>query len=329
MSTPIIPIPRIPVTVRPATPVDLAFIDSLQKMHTKQVGWMPTKSLEQKVASGQVLIAEEVTGHSSLVTCGRPPEVEGPASDKGQVTSDADVRVGYCIATDRYMKREDCGIIYQVNVAPGRQRGLIGAALVRAVFDRAAYGCRLFCCWCAQDIEANRFWESLGFIPLAFRAGSREKGRVHIFWQRRIRAGDATTPYWFPSPNDRRLDPRGPAGVPDPAGRALGGCDAEVSCTECGGDAAVPRVFRTEGASARSRCPYDRNPRRRRWADCSSPAPPSRRPNRPPRGSRSRRRRTTPGWSRRQGNCATDGWSGSMPSRRHCHRRGSTTCRGP
>ena len=25
------------------------------------------------------------------------------------------------------------------------------------------------------------------------------KGRVHIFWQRRIRAGDMMTPYWFPS----------------------------------------------------------------------------------------------------------------------------------
>jgi hypothetical protein len=39
----------------------------------------------------------------------------------------------------------------------------------------------------------------MGFVPLAFRAGSREKGRVHIFWQRRIHAGDTTTPYWFPS----------------------------------------------------------------------------------------------------------------------------------
>jgi hypothetical protein len=91
------------------------------------------------------------------------------------------------------------GIIYQMNVVPSRQRGFIGATLVKAMFDRAAYGCRLFCCWCAQDIEANYFWESLGFVPLAFRAGSRGNGRVHIFWQRRIRAGDTTTPYWFPS----------------------------------------------------------------------------------------------------------------------------------
>src|SRR5881227_1087047 len=82
---------------------------------------------------------------------------------------------------------------------PDRQRSLVGATLVKAMFERAAYGCRLFCCWCAQDIEANRFWESLGFVPLAFRAGSREKGRVHIFWQRRVRAADETTAYWFPS----------------------------------------------------------------------------------------------------------------------------------
>jgi len=87
---------------------------------------------------------------------------------------------------------------------PGRQRGLIGATLLKAQFERSAYGCRLFCCWCAQDLAANRFWEAMGFVPLAFRAGSAGRGknggaRVHIFWQRRIRAGDVTTPWWYPS----------------------------------------------------------------------------------------------------------------------------------
>jgi hypothetical protein len=71
--------------------------------------------------------------------------------------------------------------------------------MLKAQFERSAYGCKLYCCWCAQDLEANRFWEAMGFVPLAFRAGSRGKRRVHIFWQRRIRAGDVTTPYWFPS----------------------------------------------------------------------------------------------------------------------------------
>jgi hypothetical protein len=64
------------------------------------------------------------------------------------------------------------GIIYQLNVLPMKQRHLVGAALVKAMFDRAAYGCKLFCCWCAQDIQANYFWESIGFVPIAFRTGS-------------------------------------------------------------------------------------------------------------------------------------------------------------
>src|SRR4030095_16137929 len=101
-----------------------------------------------------------------------------------------------------YFKRDDVGIIYQMNVVPAKQRSLIGATLIKAMFDRAAYGCRLFCLWCAQDIEANYFWESIGFIPLAFRTGSRGKGRVHILWQGGIREGErgqGGTPYWFPA----------------------------------------------------------------------------------------------------------------------------------
>ena len=107
--------------------------------------------------------------------------------------------LGYCIAQDQYFKRDDVGIIYQMSVLPGKQRGLIGASLLKAQFERSAYGCKLYCCWCAQDIAANHFWESLGFVALAFRAGSEKKSRTHIFWQKRIRQGDTTTPWWFPS----------------------------------------------------------------------------------------------------------------------------------
>lgn len=172
-----LPLPqaRVSISIRTAVSADLAFIDELQKKHTKMVGWFPTKQIEANIAKGQVLIAEE-----------------GAA------------RLGYCIAQDKYLKREELGIVYQLNVLPGKQRGLIGATLIKEVFNRAAYGCKLFCCWCAQDLEANHFWESIGFVPLAFRTGSRKAGqkkepRIHIFWQRRIREGDTQTPYWFPS----------------------------------------------------------------------------------------------------------------------------------
>src|SRR5260221_756952 len=100
----IVPIPRSNVIVRPATMSDLPFLDSLQKLHTKQVGWMPTKQLEGKIRAGHVIVAED----------------------------DAKQAVGYCIGHDQYFKRDDVGIIYQLNVVPTKQRGLIGATLIKA-----------------------------------------------------------------------------------------------------------------------------------------------------------------------------------------------------
>jgi hypothetical protein len=170
------PLPRCPVTIRPAVAGDYPFIDRLQGMHSKALGFMPKAQLEGKIKLGHVLIAED----------------------------EARLPIGYCMSQDRYFKRDDVGIIYQMNVAPGAQRKLVGAMLLKEVFERAAYGCRLFCCWCAQDLDANYFWESLGFIPLAFRTGASGK-RTHIFWQRRIREGDTgggATPYWFPAKTD-------------------------------------------------------------------------------------------------------------------------------
>lgn len=183
-SSRLLPLPDANVRIRPGVIGDVPFLDSLQKLHTKQVGWMPTAQFEGKIKLGHVLVAW----------------ASRPCSDgTGETPVSREEPVGYCIGNDRYFKRDDVGIIYQMNVLPGRQRGFIGAALLKAQFERSAYGCKLYCCWCAQDIAANRFWEAMGFVPLAFRAGSEKKSRAHIFWQKRIRAGDTSTPWWFPS----------------------------------------------------------------------------------------------------------------------------------
>ncbi|MDQ3440503.1 MAG: GNAT family N-acetyltransferase [Planctomycetota bacterium] len=188
--------PRVSIATRVASGADLPFLDELQKKHSKALGYFPTKQFEGYIAMGAVLVAENVSGQLSVVS----------GEDNGPRTTDNGPRakpVGYVISRDRYLKRDELGVIYQLCVAPGDQRKLVGASLIKAVFERAAYGCRLFCCWCAQDLDANYFWESLGFIPIAFRGGSGKKKRVHIFWQRRIREGDTTTPWWFPSKTDQ------------------------------------------------------------------------------------------------------------------------------
>ena len=156
---------------------------------------MPRMALEGKVKLGQVLVAE---------VYGRP--------------------AGYLIAADRYFRRDEVGYVTQVNVEERYRRSLVAAALLQAQFDRSAYGCKLYCCWCAQDLRANEFWEAMGFSPIAFRTGSRTKGkngtpRMHVFWQKRIRQGDVETPWWYPSQTgggelreDRLVFPM-PAGV--------------------------------------------------------------------------------------------------------------------
>jgi hypothetical protein len=190
-----LPAPRVPITIRPATLEDLPFIDGLQKKNTKQVRFMPTKQFEGKIRAGHVLVAEEGTRTEDLGLRGNASAVTQSSALSPQYST----KVGYLIGNDQYFKHDDIGIIYQINVIESHRRGFVGAALLRAQFERSAYGCRLYCCWCAQDIEANRFWESMGFVPLAFRTGSAAKSRIHIFWQKRIREGDESTPWWFPS----------------------------------------------------------------------------------------------------------------------------------
>ncbi len=164
-------VPSADIAIRPATPRDLDAVDALQKRDSESLGFLHRATLEGKVANGDMLVA----------------------TDRMQRV------VGYVIGTDTYFKREDVGVVYQMAVAEHLRRSNVAATLLKALFASWPYGTRLCCAWCAQDLAANRFWEAMGFVALAYRAGSAGKGRVHIFWQKRIVEGDAQTAWWYPS----------------------------------------------------------------------------------------------------------------------------------
>src|SRR5688572_19166435 len=103
--TSIVPIPRSEIAIRLATAEDLPFLDGLQKQYNKALGFFPRAQMEGYVRNGWVLVAQEAAS-------GR--------------------RLGYCASRDRYLKRDELGIIYQLCVDRGAQRSLVGAALVRA-----------------------------------------------------------------------------------------------------------------------------------------------------------------------------------------------------
>ena len=208
-------VPRVGVSVRAGTLADVPWIDALQKAQGRELGFLPLMAIEGKIRLGQVLVAEAgVESGKWRVESedgGSGPQASVPSADSPLSTCNSPLRhpVGYLIAADRYYKRDEIGCVTQMNVRAEYRRSLVAATLLQAQFDRCAYGCRLFSCWCAQDLKANAFWEAMGFTPIAFRTGSRTKGttgagrngsaRIHLFWQKRVRAGDTTTPWWYPA----------------------------------------------------------------------------------------------------------------------------------
>ena len=204
------------VTVRAATKEDLAWVDALQKTEKRGLGFQYMQALEKRAGSGELLIAEveregtEARRHEATEGSDASDGVSGSATSCLRASVPSCLRVGYVMGSDRYFKRDDVGIIYQMAVLPEYRRSLVAATLLKAFFDRSAYGVKLYCCWCAQDLEANRFWEAMGFVPIAFRTGggrTKKAGpRVHVLWEKPIRGEDVAalgrgefSGWWMPS----------------------------------------------------------------------------------------------------------------------------------
>ncbi|MEM9753845.1 MAG: hypothetical protein AAF916_10740 [Planctomycetota bacterium] len=201
--------------VRPGTLADLHWVDAAQKTEREGLGFRFTKELEGHVRDGRLWIAERMDdvrcemGDVSRDASGADADI------KHQTSPIKHAPIGYCIAKDRYQSRDELGLIVQMYVVPEHRRSLVAANFLSRIWDTWPTGVKLCSCWCAQDLPANRFWESCGFRALAFRTGAREtrfttydaegnptgktkRHRIHIYWQKRIRAGDNETPYWYP-----------------------------------------------------------------------------------------------------------------------------------
>jgi hypothetical protein len=209
---PALPEASTPISIRKAVMGDYPFIDALQKSEPRKLGFQFESALKKRIEQGNILIAETDEPRRHEGHEGRQAHHSGSSSCASRLRGSSKTPVGYVLGVDRYYKRDDLGIIYQMAVVPEYRRSLVAAHLLKAKFEDSAYGCKLYCCWCAQDLtEANRFWEAMGFVPLAFRTGSEKTkfvnaqgekvsgGRIHIFWQKRIRLGDTETPWWYPS----------------------------------------------------------------------------------------------------------------------------------
>ena len=169
-------VPRVDFTTRVATMEDFGWMDAMQKRESDKLGFLMKAAWEKRIARGDVLVAE-ATGNDEIRMTNDETAAEQTEhnSDPIRHSSFGFRHFGYCMAVDKYMRQDHVGHIYQLNVIPEMRRSLVGASLVQATFDKSAYGTRLYGLWCRQDLEANEFWESLGFVPLAFRAAGMSK----------------------------------------------------------------------------------------------------------------------------------------------------------
>src|SRR4051812_9212410 len=86
-----LPVPRVasPISFRVATMADIPALDALQKKYSRALGYFPLQQYEGYVKLGGILIAES-----------------------------AGAMAGFCISRDRYQKRDELGIIFQLCVLP-------------------------------------------------------------------------------------------------------------------------------------------------------------------------------------------------------------------
>ena len=138
---------------RLAGQTDIGFLDHLQTVFGKQLGYMPRVALEKHAERGHVWLALEN---------------QQPA--------------GYILGPPRYHGRDDVAVIYQAAVPFDAQRRAVGTDLVTHWCACLPESVKQVSLWCAQDIEANLFWQSLSFEPLAYRVGSVKSQRIHIYW---------------------------------------------------------------------------------------------------------------------------------------------------
>src|SRR5687768_12660782 len=107
-----LPAPRCgAIAVRLATAEDLAFIDELQRLHQKMLGFLPRGTIHGKIAAGHVLIAE---AERSSALGAQSSVKDEPNAESRMPNAEP---LGYCISQDRYMGRDDVGVVYQLNVA--------------------------------------------------------------------------------------------------------------------------------------------------------------------------------------------------------------------
>lgn len=128
----------------------LPYVLDLGRRHYEEIGFIPKPRLEQYARQGQLW-----TEHENGELC------------------------GYLVWGNGWPVLR----VYQVCIQYDAQRRLHGARLIGRLIQKAEReGYSRISCWVADDIPANDFWRSMGFVLSGERDGGAARKRRHNAW---------------------------------------------------------------------------------------------------------------------------------------------------
>jgi GNAT superfamily N-acetyltransferase len=130
--------------------MSVGYVVDLAKKHTDAIGFIPRPRLERYAECGQMALEYENGEPCGFLVWGN----------------------GWPVLK-----------IYQACIQYDARRLEHGAALVARVEREAVRrGCSAVSLWCASDLEANLFWDAVGYRAAATKQGGERRGRKLIRW---------------------------------------------------------------------------------------------------------------------------------------------------
>ena len=136
-------------TIRKAIPSDSAAIKSLADAHRNELGFVLRPALAKSIERNEVFVAENSKGIVGFV--------------------------------EYHHRRDEQTTLYHIAVQHDHRQLNIGRQLIQALLDDAGqHGKRYIQLKCPVDLEANEFYERLGFTQVEIQPG---RGRSLAVWR--------------------------------------------------------------------------------------------------------------------------------------------------
>ncbi|MBC8263372.1 MAG: GNAT family N-acetyltransferase [Anaerolineales bacterium] len=130
--------------IRKAIPADLDIVKGLADAHKNELGFVLRPALASSIDRGEVIVAENSRGIVGFV--------------------------------EYHHRQDEQTTLYHIAVAPQHRRQGIGQRLVNAlVYDAGEHNQRFVLLKCPADLEANKFYERLGFSHVDTQPGKQRE----------------------------------------------------------------------------------------------------------------------------------------------------------